>query len=452
MYSAIVQRILYPIGEAFFGTTMLRYLKELEESQWWSPNELRELQNKKLRALVEHAYANVPYYRRIFQERGLTGKDIQTTEDLRKLPILTKNNIRMNFDDLKATDFSKWKPYLGSTSGSSGEPLQYYTSMDCFSMGWASTFRAWEWAGYKLGDKRVTFGGTSLVPANISLINKLRYLAERNLPLSSLGMSDNIMATYVDKVKRFKPRYIRGYPSAIATLAKYASERDITGIRPQAIFTTAESLLPAQRNLVESTFKCDVFDQYGLNDGGAMILECPTHEGYHIMAEKALVEIIKGGEKTTRGEEGEIITTDLYNYAMPFIRYATGDLAVTTDMKCSCGRGLPLVKSIKGRIINAIVLKNGNRISGLPLTDIFEHIEGRQRQSFEQYQIVQRDFGRIIVKIVKDINYQEENTSIITREFKKHLGQDMNIEIELVDNIPVTEAGKRVFVINEIDA
>ncbi len=134
MYSTIARHILYPIGETFLGTRMLKYLRILEETQWWSPGQLRELQNEKLRALIKHAYENVPYYRRTFEERGLSDKDIQTVADLPKLPILTKDDIRQNFDDLKAKDFKKRKPFLHATGGSTGEPLK-------FCIAWISPLR-----------------------------------------------------------------------------------------------------------------------------------------------------------------------------------------------------------------------------------------------------------------------------------------------------------------------
>lgn len=450
MYSAIAKHILYPVGEIFLGTRMLKYLKILEETQWWSPAQLRELQNEKLRTLIKHAYENVPYYHCIFQERGLTPRDIETVEDLQKLPILTKNDIRQNLSDLIAKDSNKRKPFLNSTSGSTGEPLQYYATMDCFAIGWASTFRSWAWAGYRLGDKRVTFGGASLVPTNISFKFRLRYFMERNLPLTSFGMTDKVMEKYAQRIARFKPRYIRGYPSAISTFARYIAERGINDIRPQAIFTTAETLLPGQREIMESVFKCEVFDQYGLNDGGAMIMECPTHEGYHVMSEKAVVEIIKDGKKTAPGEQGEIITTDLHNYAMPFIRYATGDLATPTDASCSCGRGLPLVKSIEGRIINSIRLKDGTLLSGVPFQDVFESIELERAGAVRQYQVIQEDINQVVIKIVKGPNYVSEDTNRIMHESKNHTGGEMEIKIEFADDIPTTAAGKRLFTISKV--
>ena len=271
MYSATAKNILYPIGEALLGTHMLRYLEILDETQWWAPAKLRELQNEKLRALIKHAYKNVPYYQRILRERGLTDNDVQTVEDLQKLPILTKDLIREHFLDLTSRDIEGRRVLLNATSGSTGEPLRYYLDMDVTSMGWASTFRAWGWAGYRLGDKRATLAGSSLVPGSPpSLRERLRGMAERNLKLSAFGMSERTMGLYARKLAKHRPRFLRGYPSALYLFACYLEAASINTIKPDAVFTTAEMLLPQHRQTIEREFECIVFDNYGCNDGGQM--------------------------------------------------------------------------------------------------------------------------------------------------------------------------------------
>lgn len=450
MYSVLARHVLYPIGEAFIGASMLKHLKVLEKTQWWSPAELRELQNEKLRKLMGHVYRNVPYYRRILVERGLTDKDIDTIEDLSKLPVLTKEDVRRNSSDLMAEDFKRWKPILSPTSGSTGEPLRYYVGMDVASVTWASMFRSWAWAGYELGDKRVTFAGSALVPPTGSLKSRLRNLVERNLALSPSRMTEEAMGTYVEKIRKFRPKYIRGFPSSIYMLAEYVERRAVENIRPRAIFTTGESLHLSHRRAMERVFKCEVFDQYGLYDGGAMIMECPTHEGYHIMAEKAVIEIMNGQRPSLAGEQGEIVTTDLHNYAMPFIRYATGDLAVLSDAMCSCGRGLPVVEALEGRKVNLIVLSDGSAISGLVLTDIFEYMTRERPESIKQFQIVQEAVGHIAVKLVPGPDYSPSDTASIVSDIKKHVGSDWDVGVEFVDGIPATSAGKRLFVISKV--
>ena len=445
MYSTLARYVLYPVGEAFLRTSVVRYLKILEESQWWPWEQLREWQDEKLRSLVKHAYLNVPYYRRIFDERGISDRDIQTVDDLWKLPPLTKEDIRQNFSDLLATNFKSYKPFLNATSGSTGEPLKYYTTLDVASISWAGEFRSWGWAGYKLGDKRVTLGGSSLVPdKRPSLVSRLRWLGERNLPLSVAHMDEDRMASYAKKISSYRPKFLRGYPSAICRFADYLKKTDVT-IRPVAIFTTAEMLLPHHRETIEGQFACEVFDQYGCYDGGPQAMECPTYRGYHVTAEKAVVEFVgDNGKQVPAGSAGEILSTDLHNYAMPFIRYAVGDGATVADRPCSCGRGLPLVESLQGRVTDVIALSNGVTLSGPALTLVFKDC------NIKQYQVVQEAKDTLVIRVVKGEGYTEQDTSHFLRVIGAHAGEDVRINVEFVDDIVTTKAGKHRFVISRV--
>jgi len=446
MYSTIAKHILYPIGEVFLGTKMLKYLKELEETQWWSSEQLRELQNEKLRALIKHAYGNVPYYRRIFEERGLNDRDIQTVEDLQKLPILTKNDIRQNFSDLLAKDSNKRKPLLNSTSGSTGEPFKYYIDMEVTSISWAGAFRGWEWAGYKLGDKRATLAGSSLVPdKSPSLANRLRWQGERNQLFSAVHMNKERMALYARKIASYKPKFLRGYPSAIYTLASYLKEAGINTISPQAAFTTAEMLLPQHRDFIEKQFGCKVFDQYGCYDGGLQAMECSTHEGYHISVERVIMEFVDENKKPVPvGCSGEILATDLHNYTMPFIRYAVGDRGALAEEQCPCGRGLPLMKSIEGRTTDIITFTSGATLSGPALTLVFKDCR------IKQYQVVQEARDKLVIRVVKAEGYSDKDSEHFLSIIRAHAGTNIDIETQFVDEIPTTKTGKYRFIISKL--
>jgi len=448
VYSKLFRGILFPIMEISQGTKIQSYLKWLNKTQWWRPKELEDLQNKKLRALIKHAYENVPYYHRLFRKLNLKPEDIKTKEDLQKLPLLTKEEIRKNFSDLLAKDFKKWQPKQNATSGSTGEPLKYYTTIDSISMGWAVGYRAWGWAGYKIGDKLVKLGGSSLVPSSLTFKKRLRYCLERVLPLPSTDMTEETLDRYALSISKFKPEYIRGYPSSLFILAKFLAKSDYN-IQPKAIFTTAETLLPSHRRFIQDVFNCDVLDGYGCRDGSANAMECVEHSGYHMASELVIMEFIKDGEHVSPGEAGEIVATDLHNYAMPFIRYAVGDVGVPSDEQCSCGRGLPLVKSIEGRVINMIKLKDGTLLSGLPFTDIFEEIEYKKEGSIRKYQIVQENKDLIVVKIVRGENFTDDDMKKII-EFIRDIVKDLEIKIEFVDEIPSTKSGKRLFVVSKV--
>lgn len=442
--------------ELYAGTPIQKNLTFFKKSQWYKQGEIDQLQNKKLRQLIDYAYTNIPYYHRIIKQNKLLPKDIRTVEDLQKLPFLTKDIIRKNFQDLIAKNHTK-QAILNHTSGSSGEPLRYYISKESITIGWALEFRGWGWGGYELGDKRATLGfwrdyKTTATSAdkNLSLIKRIRFALERNLTLSTLNMTEETMRLYVEQLERYNPKFLRGYPSALSILAQYIDENNMKTIRPNAVFSVAETLLPNQKKKIEETFGCPTFDHYGCRDGAANAMECEEHSGLHIGAEQCYIEVIKKDERADPLEMGEIISTDFHNYTMPFIRYRTGDCGTMSDEQCTCGRGLPLLRSVEGRIINQVLHSDGSYLSGLPLTDVFEYLEQTTNDTIKQYQVIQDMKDHLLIKIVKGKNYREFSERLITAEMKKHLGNSVVTTFEYLDQIPTTPGGKRLYIISEL--
>lgn len=446
MHSFLAERVIYPLGDFALGSSVIRYYHLLQKTQWWSPEQLRELQNKKLRALIKHAYDNVPYYHRIFEERDLTARDIQTEDDLQKLPILTKNDIRHNFNDMLPKEFKKWKPIAISTGGSTGEPLKYYITKDQASINWAGMFRGWSWAGYKIGDKRISFGGSSLIPnKNPTKFEIVRRQLERNLPLSVLSMNNAKYDNYINIIYSYKPKFIYGYACSIYLLADYCKSRKINNINFDAVFSTAEVLLPHYRTAIENQFQCKVFDQYGSYDGGGQALECQIHQGLHITVEKVILEILdENGKNLHSDKSGRIIVTDLHSYAMPFIRYEVGDVGLLTDKPCVCGRGLSRLKAIEGRTTDIIRLSNGISIAGELIVLIFKDCH------VKQYQLIQKAKDELLVRVVKDINYSEWDTEHCMNILRHHVGKEIKIQLEFCENIPVGHNSKYRNILSEI--
>ena len=456
MYNTLFRSVIFPVMEQYSHTTIQNYYAELQQSQWLPAEEITELQNKKLRHLVEHAYAHVPYYRRIFKQRNVLPGDIKSVDDLPKLPLLTKDIIRENFQDLTASNLTK-NAMLNHTSGSTGQPLRYYITKDGISISWATGYRGWGWGGYAWGDKRATLGfwrdydsAATSASRNISLLKRIRFTLERNLPLSTLNMTEEVLESYVSQISAYNPKILRGYPSAISILAHYIEDHNVKTIQPKAVFTTAETLLPHQKRKIEEIFQCPTFNHYGCRDGAANAMECEEHSGLHIASEQCYIEVINPKERADPGGLGEIISTDLHNYAMPFIRYRTGDCGILSDKKCPCGRGLPLLQSIEGRIINMVVHSDGSYLAGLPLTDVFEHLEQQKNDTIRHYQVIQETKEYLVIKIVKGKNYRQENDQKIIAEMKKHLGEPVVVSLEYVDDIPTTQSGKRNYVISHI--
>jgi phenylacetate-CoA ligase len=245
-------------------------------------------------------------------------------------------------------------------------------------------------------------------------------------------------------MNKTKPPFIYGYPSSIYLLADYCLRNNIQELSFKAVFCTAEVLLPKYRQVIESVFNCKVYNQYGSYDGGVQALECEEHCGFHISAEKVIVEIVDDeGNIVENGKTGRIIVTDLHNYAMPFIRYEVGDIGALSNKACPCGRDLPLLQSLQGRTSDIIKLSNGVTLAGPAVTLIFKDC------NVKQYQLVQTDHNKLLVNIVKGENYSEADEKYFMGILKHHAGSGVSISVEYLDTIPLTQAGKYRFIINQ---
>jgi len=431
----------------------LRFLKNpklgeettfLQKTQWFKREEILDIQRKRLRSLIKHAYENVPYYHALFKERDLRPEDIKTVEDLNKLPTLTKNDIRNNSSDIIAKNFLRSQMISYSTGGTTGEPLQFCVTKEYENAAYAAELRAYGWAGYKLGDKYALLWGS---PRDIRELEKLRSKIEnffaRCVILDAFEMSKESMRTFAYRLKEFKPKIIRGYTSPVYLFAKYLLLEGIDSIRPNAVITAAETLFDHERQTIQEAFNCEVYDFYGAREAATLSSECSEHSGYHINAENYVLEFLKEGEYAAPGETGIILVTNLRNYVMPFIRYEIGDLGKPSDEACPCGRGLPLMKSIEGRTIDFLVASDGRLIFGGPIL-IFKDLP------VNQFQVVQETREKVIIKIVIGRTYSEEVTGYVLNEMHKYLGKKMRIDIEIVDSIPPTKSGKRRHVISKV--
>ena len=440
MYPYLFRKFIFPVLEKYMGTNIQAQLAFLERSQWWKPEQLEELQNKKLRALIKHAYENVPYYHRLFRRIGLKPDDIKTKEDLAKIPLLTKDIIRKNLNQLKARNIPKSRFIEAHSSGSTGEPLKYYIDKLSYSSGWAQTFRCWGWAGYKLGEPYVKI---SLNPRT-RLSKKIQDRLLNCTYVHSRSISKDSINEYYNKMKN--TILIRGYASAMYSVASLIKEYigNVEFPRLKAVMTTGDTLFPHYRKLIESTFQCEVFDGYG-GETTPIAFECEEHNGYHLCDESVIVEILKDDEPASDNELGEIVFTSLDNFAMPFVRYKIQDIGRASSELCSCGRGLSTIKSIEGRDTDIVITPDGKYLIVHFFTWLFEYIEG-----VDQFQVVQKKIDEINIKIVKNDKFTDADLSYIISQIKSEVGDDMNINIEFVDSIPPTKSGKRRFVISEV--
>jgi len=453
MYRFVAKHVLAPLLDVCRGTHTLKCLRELEKSQWWPRDGILAFQDERLRSLIRHAYDNVPYYRRVFEKRELKPDDIQTSEDLVKLPILTKQLIRNNFTDLVARSFPKKEIVPGATGGSTGEPLRFYRTKDERDWGHAAALRAHGWTGYKIGDKRVWVREKETYKSAVeNFVRTSQLFLRRIVVLNALEMSTERLPLYAKKLQDIQPEFIHGQPTAIQLLAKFLEKEAKPTIKPKAVVTGGEQLYDYQRNLFSRVFECEVYSYYGSMEMHGIASECPEHTGYHISAENIVVEIVNSeGKLTPVGEEGRILATNLRNYAMPFIRYDNGDVAAISDSICPCGRGLPLLATISGRTTDVIFTKDGKCIPGISLPfDVFAS------PGVEQFQIVQETRDSVVIRVVLDRtcprNQVDDTVEQILYKYRSILGEDTYVSVESVEQILPTRSGKtRVVISNELE-
>ncbi|MBU1752347.1 hypothetical protein KKG56_00560 [bacterium] len=448
MYSKIVKYGLYLFWAFKDKSNRFKYWKELEESQWWSFERIKELQWQRMKNLLSHAYQNVSYYKMIFDKVGLTLKDITSFEDWKKLPFLEKDNIKNNLEMLIARNYKREDLLKNGSGGSTGSPVIFYEDKNKTDWRLAAPVRHNRWCGWDIGERQGCIWGAPRDLVEFGNIKaKLRNLVlDRVLILNAYELKDESMYKFAMKLKRCQPTMILAYANALYLFAKFLKDNKIEGIKPIGIISTGEVLYPERRELIESVFNCKVFNRYGSREVGLVASECSEHKGMHVNAENVYVEFVKkDGTPALYGEMGEIVVTDLCNYATPLIRYKIGDVGSPSGEICPCGRGLPLMEMIEGRTSDFIVTPENKFISGPGLSPLIMDLTG-----IKQLQFVQKEKGKVIIKIVKDDAFQEEEIRMLRSRLQKYTGEIMQIMFEFVDDIPKKQSGKQQLIISDI--
>lgn len=402
-------------------------------------SELKKIQEKKLRAIVKHAYENVKFYHQKFDSARIKPNDIKTVEDLGKLPIITKSEVQKNFNQFVARDVRIDKCRIAHTSGSTGAPLTVIFDNKAQDFIQANELRRFFECGGKFRDRWALYTGTS--PGG----------PPRNFFFEHFGIFERKRFSDVEDslpiIEKYRPDVISGYASLIELAARAIQEKEIR-IQPRIIFSAGELLDRKRRELINSTFQVDVFDWYGSVESGYDIAwECTQHEGYHINMDAAVIEFIRDGENVAAGEEGEIVFTGLFNYAMPLIRFNVEDIGTPSDERCPCGRELPLMKMVGGRAEDYIVLPSGKILSPLTIwdTSAFPHLDGISR-----FRIIQEKRDEFTVLLVLLRGYGKDVVVQFEEGLKKVLKEDVKVKINVLDAIPRDRSGKLRRIISKV--
>lgn len=443
LYTSFVSRLLFPLHEQLKHHDSVSVRRQMEDVQWWPTERIAAFQLQRLRDLLQDVAVNVPYYRDLFEKLGFDPTSVQSTADLQHLPFLNKAIIRANTDALKHTHAQGLARF--NTGGSSGEPLIFYIGTKRVSHDVAAKWRATRWWGVDIGDPEIVVWGSPIELGKQDSIKAVRDKLLRTQLLPAFEMSETKLDQFVATIRAVKPRMLFGYPSALTHIAKHAQNRgvDMTDLGIKVAFVTSERLYDEQRSTISQAFGCKVANGYGGRDAGFIAHECPAGN-MHLTADDILVEIInEAGQVQPAGVAGEIVVTHLSTNDFPFIRYRTGDIGVLGATPCTCGRGLPLLQDIQGRSTDFVVAANGTVMHGLSLIYILRDLSGVQF-----FKVVQESRALTRVLLVTDGAFESESMAKIIDGFKRRLGAEVQVVVDLVDNIPAEASGKFRYIIS----
>lgn len=434
----LVGKLIYPLWARRDHPAYGRYAKQFEKTQFLSAEELERLQVERLREQTIHAFRNIPFYRRRFERAGITPLDIHSTSDLKQLPVLTKRDIQDHGAEMLARNVPSSARVANQTGGSTGSPLQFWVDKERFDSRRASTDRHNRWAGLKPGQWHAHLWGSRFDTGTVTrpTITWRQRLLYRSVTLNTSLISPEDLEQYVLLLRRIRPRIMLAYAQSAVMFARYCEQNDIRDIRFESMITTAEMLLPEQRQFLERIFHGRVFNRYGCREFSVIASECDRHTGLHVNADALIVEV----EPVPGMSEGmgRVLVTDLLNRSMPLIRYEIGDLAsMGAAGPCACGRSLPRIQNIEGRITDFLLTPDDRRISGISLA-----LLAGDMPEVRQMQFIQNDRKDIVLRVVPGTGFGEDTKQELRRRLEPYLRGMNNLSIETVVSIASEPSGK----------
>ena len=437
--------LFFPLHEWAKGHPTIRMLREMEAVDRLSAAELDQFQRARLRAFLDYCFAHVPYVRNCFADAGITPSSIQGPEDLSALPLLTKAVVRQHRAELRSGRAANLRSF--TTGGSTGEPLLFDLPKGRIASQVASRQRISRWWGVSIGDREFALWGSPIEVTRQDLWRGVRDRLLRTRLFPAFEMNESVMSRYLDALETGGWRQVFGYPSALYVLCLHARRegRDLRKLGIKVAFVTSEMLFPYQRELISDTLNCPVANGYGGRDSGFIAHECPQG-GMHIMADGMIVEILDEQDQSVpAGEPGDIVVTDLYSQEVPFLRYVTGDRGALSLQRCSCGRALPLLKSIEGRSNDNIRTPDGRIMNSLAMVYPLRELPG-----IEQFRICQKALDWFHVQIVRGSEFTSNTEEQLRNRWMQLFRCNLRLTFEYVNSLPREKSGKFRHVVSEV--
>ena len=430
----ILLKIVIPIVDMIMGMKISYWYKKINKLNSLSRDKITEWQNRQFRDLIRFAYEHTVYYKEIIDKSGYSIDDFTSTDDICRLPVLTKEIIRQRYSDIVPDNITKILHRKHSTGGSTGEPLRFIIDENTWGYVTAAKIHAWKTTGFHYGEPFLSFGSSSLFRVNKkNRLHDIYYKLRNAIALNGMDMEDSVCRKYLEIARKKRVKYIYGYASSIYILASYVKKHNVK-YKLNAVFTTSEVLTPEYRQVIEEAFDTKVMDCYGAHDGGITAFE--IERGSYFVGYNTFCEVENPSEIST------LYCSNLIDFAFPMLRYEVGD-AVVMDNTANTHYNGQIIKKIEGRTGDIIRLKNGHTITNPGFTVVFKQF------NVKAYRIKQLSESSLVVTLVVLPNFKKEEESKIIDTIKKYAGDDCEIRVEYIDQFEPLENGKRRFIMSK---
>lgn len=445
MNNFIAKNLVYFPIQVLRGEKVREYLPEVKDIERLPLERIRDLQSARLRELIDYSAKNIPFYRELFDSRGIRPGDIRTYSDLMKIPVLTKRTILENEKRLINPSFTE-KMRIRKTGGSTGMTLHFMKERNALALNDAVMYRCYSWYGIDIGDKQARFWGVP-VAAKLRRKEMLKDFVLNRIRISAFDISEASCLKQYERIRKFRPAYFYGYTTAIYGFCLFMKKLgiDLNTLELKGVICTAEKMYPHHRELFNEAFRCPVVDEYGSSENGVLAFQC-KEGNMHMMSDHMCLEFLDENDRQVGpGELGRIVVTDLVSHGMPLIRYDIGDMGRASDKTCSCGVNLPLMKIVEGRKEDFIRTREGKLVHAAYLCYTLKD------DTVNEFKMYQKDLNTLLVYIVKSPKFDSGTESSLDKKLRTALGEDMKITFEYLDRIPRETSGKLRYFVSEMN-
>jgi phenylacetate-CoA ligase len=450
-----LHKTAFTIKEKLLGRSSHQILQDLLESQYWSRDRIQKHQERLLSSVLDTAFLQSPFYRDLYGKKGIARSDIQTIEDLKFLPVLTKKHFIENSDDMLISGFPQEQTKLCRTSGSTGQRLVFRRDKSVGNFHQAHQMRGRSWHKIQPGDTEIKFWGIAWKLENTAkgkLTAYFKWLKDLSigvLHLSAFAVKEQDLAEAYKKFLRIRPSVIFGYGTAIYMFADFIKRNfeqapdDIL----KAIIYTSEYLSNERKSLIESVFNCPLVSEYGSVECGIHSFQCQEGNS-HFSDETLLFEVVdEDGNKVLDGQ-GTLLLTHLREKATPIIRYQIGDIISIKNggnSICKCGMTLSVLDEIRGRENDLIRSPDGNYIH----PEVFDYIM-RYQTGIKRFRVIEKAIGELLIILEVVEPKKPSDIDELVEKLSEFVGNEINFSIEQTDNIPNEPSGKFRWVISDL--